>query len=131
MTRNTIRRVEVAAPVLDEKLKERLDWMFETMMNDDEKEKSLTASGNYVDRELNETKTELQGNYSMPWHTAMQKKAAAEEETIREKKSFLTIVKKSRLITVIFCAIGIRACPKKSFLQSARLLFCGTFLSLN
>ena len=32
MTRNTIRRVEVAAPVLDEKLKERLDWMFETMM---------------------------------------------------------------------------------------------------
>lgn len=37
MTRNTVRRVEVAAPVLNEKLKERLDWMFETMMNDDEK----------------------------------------------------------------------------------------------
>ena len=39
MTRNTVRRVEVAAPVLDEKLKERLDWMFATMMNDDEKRK--------------------------------------------------------------------------------------------
>ena len=33
MTRNTVRRVEVAAPVLDEKLREHLDWMFETMMN--------------------------------------------------------------------------------------------------
>lgn len=39
MTRNTVRRVEVAAPILDEKLKERLDWMFATMMNDDEKER--------------------------------------------------------------------------------------------
>ena len=37
MTRNTVRRVEVAAPVLNEKLKERLDWMFETMMNDDDR----------------------------------------------------------------------------------------------
>lgn len=32
MTRNTLRRVEVAAPVLDERLKNQLDWMFETMM---------------------------------------------------------------------------------------------------
>ena len=45
MTRNTVRRVEVAAPVLDERLKERLDWMFETMMHDDEKGKRLTAEG--------------------------------------------------------------------------------------
>ena len=54
MTRNTVRRVEVAAPVLDKRLKERLDWMFETMMHDDEKGKRLTAEGTYVDRELNE-----------------------------------------------------------------------------
>ena len=53
MTRNTVRRVEVAAPVLNEKLKERLDWMFETMMNDDEKGKRLTETGNYADRSLN------------------------------------------------------------------------------
>ena len=42
MTRNTLRRVEVAAPVLDERLKNQLDWMFETMMKDDEKGKCLT-----------------------------------------------------------------------------------------
>ena len=56
MTRNTIRRVEVAAPVLDENIKERLDQMFETMMNDDEKGKLLTAKGNYVDRSINDIK---------------------------------------------------------------------------
>lgn len=52
MTRNTLRRVEVAAPVLDERLKNQLDWMFETMMKDDEKGKCLTEKGIYVDRNL-------------------------------------------------------------------------------
>ena len=60
MTRNTIRRVEVAAPVLDDSLKERLDWMFETMMKDNEKGKCLNASGKYVDRESNGTKLNSQ-----------------------------------------------------------------------
>ena len=52
MTRNTLRRVEVAAPVLDERLKNQLAWMFETMMKDDEKGKCLTEKGIYVDRNL-------------------------------------------------------------------------------
>ena len=41
MTRNTIRRVEVAAPVLDDILRARLDEMFDTMMKDDEKGKRV------------------------------------------------------------------------------------------
>ena len=53
MTRNTIRRVEVAAPVLDDTLRARLDGMFDTMMKDDEKGKELTADGDYVDRDIN------------------------------------------------------------------------------
>ena len=60
MTRNTVRRVEVAAPVLNEKLKERLDWMFETMLNDNEKGKRLTETGNYADRSLNDVKLNSQ-----------------------------------------------------------------------
>lgn len=60
MTRNTVRRVEVAVQVLDEKLKERLDWMFETMMNDDEKGKRLTSKGIYVDISLNDVKVNSQ-----------------------------------------------------------------------
>ena len=54
MTRNTLRRVEVAAPVLDERLKNQLAWMFETMMKDDEKGKCLTEKGIYVDRNLHD-----------------------------------------------------------------------------
>ncbi|MGN0357527.1 MAG: polyphosphate kinase 1 [Blautia sp.] len=71
MTRNTVRRVEVAAPVLDEKLKARLDWMFETMMNDDEKGKSLTEKGAYVDRSLNDVKMNSQEMfYAMAYSNA-------------------------------------------------------------
>ena len=71
MTRNTVRRVEVAAPVLDESLKERLDWMFETMMNDDEKGKCLTPKGNYVDRSLNDVKLNSQEMfYAMAYSNA-------------------------------------------------------------
>ena len=53
MTRNTVRRVEVAAPIFDEEIKKRIDWMFETMLNDDEKGKCLTAKGIYEGRGLN------------------------------------------------------------------------------
>lgn len=60
MTRNTLRRVEVAAPVLDERLKNQLTWMFETMMKDDEKGKCLTEKGIYVDRNLHVQKLNSQ-----------------------------------------------------------------------
>lgn len=60
MTRNTLRRVEVAAPVLDERLKNQLAWMFETMMKDDEKGKCLTKKGIYVDRNLHVQKLNSQ-----------------------------------------------------------------------
>lgn len=60
MTRNTLRRVEVAAPVLDERLKNQLDWMFETMRKDDEKGKCLTEKGIYVDRNLHVQKLNFQ-----------------------------------------------------------------------
>ena len=60
MTRNTIRRVEVAAPVLDEGLKQYLEWMFETMLKDDEKGKLLTEKGTYIEQNINEEKLNSQ-----------------------------------------------------------------------
>ena len=88
MTRNTVRRVEVAVPVLDEKLRERLDWMFETMMNDDEKGKCLTSKGNYVDRNLNDVKLNSQEMfYAMAYSNA--EKASVlkpDSNTVRERK---------------------------------------------
>lgn len=60
MTRNTVRRVEVAAPVIEQSLRERLDAMFETMMRDDEKGKVLSSDGTYKDRNLSERKLNAQ-----------------------------------------------------------------------
>ena len=60
MTRNTVRRVEVAAPILDPDLKIYLDWMFTTMMNDNEKGKQLTSRGTYEVRDANRAKLNSQ-----------------------------------------------------------------------
>ncbi len=54
MTRNTLRRVEVAVPIYDEDIKRRIRHIFDTVMLDDEKGKEQLADGNYVDRHLNE-----------------------------------------------------------------------------
>lgn len=48
MSRNTIRRVEVAAPVEDEKLKKRIRDMFRIMMRDNVKARIMLGSGEYV-----------------------------------------------------------------------------------
>ena len=47
MTRNTIRRVEVAAPVYNDKLKTKLQKMFDVMLSDNQKARKLEADGNY------------------------------------------------------------------------------------
>lgn len=60
MTRNTIRRVEVATPILDEQLRKKLDWMFDTMMQDDEKGKQLNTKGIYENRKLGGTRLDSQ-----------------------------------------------------------------------
>ena len=53
MTRNTIRRVEVAALIYDTNLKKRIREMFECMLKDDEKGMEQYADGTYHHRSLN------------------------------------------------------------------------------
>ena len=60
MTRNTLRRVEVATPIYDDEIRERIDSMFEIMMKDDEKGKMLNKKGLYEDRQINECKLNSQ-----------------------------------------------------------------------
>lgn len=60
MTRNTLRRVEVATPIYDDEIRERIDSMFEIMMKDDEKGKILNKKGLYEDRQINECKLNSQ-----------------------------------------------------------------------
>ncbi|MBR5165245.1 MAG: polyphosphate kinase 1 [Ruminococcus sp.] len=51
MSRNTIRRVEVAAPVEDERLKKRIRDMFRVMMSDNVKARVMQPDGSYVHAE--------------------------------------------------------------------------------
>ena len=48
MSRNTIRRVEVAAPIEDEKLKKRIMDMFGVLMRDTVKARIMQKDGTYV-----------------------------------------------------------------------------------
>lgn len=55
MTRNTLRRVEVAAPVYDKDLKMQLEEMFITMLSDNQKVRQEDSRGNYEIAEAQET----------------------------------------------------------------------------
>ena len=50
MTRNTVRRVEVATPVRDPDLKRRLDRILDVMWNDNVSARDQKPDGNYVRR---------------------------------------------------------------------------------
>ena len=47
MTRNTVKRVEVAAPVYSERLKKRLQDLFDLMLSDNKKARKEDAKGTY------------------------------------------------------------------------------------
>jgi polyphosphate kinase len=53
MTRNTTRRVEVAAPIFDEEIKKRVLDLFETEMADNVKARVMQPNGKYVKAEQN------------------------------------------------------------------------------
>ena len=55
MTRNTLRRVEVAAPVYDKDLKMQLEEMFITMLSDNQKARQEDSRGHYEIAEAQET----------------------------------------------------------------------------
>ena len=51
MTRNTLRRVEVAAPIRDERLKEEIVAMFDLLLADNVQAREMQADGSYVRRQ--------------------------------------------------------------------------------
>ena len=55
MTRNTLRRVEVAAPILDPALRGRVLDMFDLMLRDDTQARDLLPDGSYKRRRPGET----------------------------------------------------------------------------
>ncbi|MBQ8965293.1 polyphosphate kinase 1 [Ruminococcus sp.] len=61
MTRNTTRRVEVAAPVLDEDIKKRILDLFDTQMNDNVKARDMQPDGTYLMSKHTEPAVDAQG----------------------------------------------------------------------
>jgi polyphosphate kinase len=59
MTRNTERRVEVACPILDPALKEKIHIMLETMWLDNARAWELYQDGSYVQRKHSGTDIEV------------------------------------------------------------------------
>ncbi|MGE9880699.1 polyphosphate kinase 1 [Bariatricus sp. SGI.161] len=69
MTRNTVRRVEVAAPVYAEHLKEELQNMFDIMLNDNQKARQLYPDGTYRRVENDQKPLNSQEKfYAMAYH---------------------------------------------------------------
>ena len=60
MTRNTVRRVEVAAPINDENIKMRILNMFAVMLSDNVKARIQLNDGSYEKKECNGTKLDSQ-----------------------------------------------------------------------
>lgn len=63
MTRNTLRRVEVAAPVYDERIREQIVYMFDKIMSDNVQARELNSSGNYIRVENDNEKNNSQEHF--------------------------------------------------------------------
>ena len=48
MTRNTLKRVEIAVPLFDEKIREQILYMFNTVMSDNVQAREMNSEGNYI-----------------------------------------------------------------------------------
>lgn len=91
MSRNTVRRVEVAAPIEDERLKKRIRSMFSVLMSDNVKARVMLPDGNYVHVERKEGEEALnsQEYFYEEAYRRLEEKAARQErmKSVRSKKS--------------------------------------------
>ncbi len=87
MSRNTIRRVEVAAPVEDEKLKKRIREMFRILMKDNVKARIMLPDGSYVHAPRAEGEEPLNSQeYFYEAAYKRQEERAARQERLRENR---------------------------------------------
>lgn len=95
MTRNTIHRVEVGAPILDERLKKRIREMFRILMQDNVKARIMLSDGTYVHVKRAEDEAPLnsqeyfceEASKKLELKQARQEKLRASREKSNEKKS--------------------------------------------
>lgn len=81
MTRNTEKRVEVACPIYDENVKERLNHILEVTLSDNTKARTMLSDGSYVHKEIKGEEITVQEVF-------MKEALQAKREEVVEKKSF-------------------------------------------
>mgnify|MGYP004637960281 FL=1 len=88
MTRNTERRVEVAAPLLDKKLADRAVEIFNTCLHDNVKAREQDSEGNYhrVERAEGEAPLNSQIYFYEQAYKAAGEAAKREEENLRQQR---------------------------------------------
>lgn len=89
MTRNTERRVEVAAPLLDRRLADRAVDIFNTCLRDNVKAREQDSEGNYhcVERKPGEAPLNSQIFFYEQAYSAAEEAAKNEEESIRRRRA--------------------------------------------
>ena len=86
MSRNTIRRVEVAAPVEDERLRKRIRDMFRICMKDNVKARVLLSDGNYI-RDRRTTRQSLLSSQEYFYNEAYSKLEVKQQRQVQLKKN--------------------------------------------
>lgn len=92
MTRNTVRRIEVAAPIYNERIKKRLWNMFEILLRDNIKARKMLSDGTYVYKVNDNPPIDAQRYFIDEAYKKAERKAAAKEKT---KNSNSTKISKS------------------------------------
>ena len=90
MTRNTTNRVEVACPVLDQKLKNRVSDMFRILLSDNVKARIQQSDGNYIRAVRNPDEPALNAQeyfYELAYRRAKEKKERQERSKKNKSKS--------------------------------------------
>lgn len=98
MTRNTTRRVEVAAPILSEEVKKRVLDIFDTQMQDNVKARIMQPDGKYVRAERGDIAIDAQSRFYAEAYANAPKPAPVNDskavEPEKEKKGFLGWLKR-------------------------------------
>ncbi len=80
MTRNTEKRVEVATPILDDKIRRQINHYLKIMLNDNVKARVLLSDGSYVKRNAKEPLVDSQAAFM--YEAVHVKREEAEEEKL-------------------------------------------------
>ena len=85
MTRNTEKRVEVACPVYDTNIRNRLNHMLDVMLKDNLKARSLGSDGIYRKKEQGDRRIDSQDVFMHEALRAVTPKPAAQKPSLKEK----------------------------------------------